>query len=51
MNTSIFSTLRHSEQGGTLTYFDVKYVWGGCNGKWKDVKIEYDCFFVNILHN
>ena len=32
-------SLRHSEQGATLTHFDVKYVWG-CNGKWKDVKLE-----------
>ena len=27
---------------GTLTYFDVIYVWGGCNVKWKDVITIYN---------
>ena len=36
--------LRHTLLRGTLTYFDVICVWGGCNGKWKDVKLNNEMY-------
>ena len=39
---------------GILTHNDVIFIWGGCNGKWKDVKVTHRLYldlhsFCNLL--